>query len=65
VNELTSKVIYLGPTIAGKTHDKKAVEAAQVAYPTNATLDKDTGFQGYEPPGTLTLQPKKPPGAGT
>jgi hypothetical protein len=65
VNEMTSKVIYLGPTIAGKTHDKKAVDAAQVAYPTNATLDKDTGFQGYEPPGTLTLQPKKNLGAGT
>jgi hypothetical protein len=65
VNELTSKVIYLGPTIAGKTHDKKAVDAAPIVYPTNATLDKDTGFQGYEPPGTLTLQPKKNPGAGT
>jgi hypothetical protein len=65
VNELTSKVIYLGPTIAGKTHDQKAVDAAQVAYPTNATLDNDTGFQGYEPSGTLTLQPKKTPGAGT
>jgi len=64
VNEMTSKVIYLGPTIAGKTHDKKAVDAAPVAYPPNATLDKDTGFQGYEPPGTLTMQPKKSPGAG-
>ena len=64
VNEMTHKVISLGPTLAGKTHDKKAVDAAQVAYPSNATLDKDTGFQGYEPPGTLTLQPKKNPGAG-
>ena len=59
VNELTRKVIYLGPTIAGKTHDKKAADEAQIAYPTNATLDKDTGFQGYEPPGMLTPQPKK------
>lgn len=65
VHELTRKVISLGPTIAGKIHDKKAVDAAQVAYPTNTTLDKDTGFPGYEPPGTLTLQPKKTPGAGT
>src|SRR5215468_8835403 len=64
VNEMTHKVIYLGPTVAGKTHDKKAVDAAPVAYPTNATLDKDTGFQGYEPPGTLTMQPKKNPRAG-
>jgi hypothetical protein len=58
-------VISLGPTIAGKTHDKKAVDAAQVAYPTNATLDTDPGFQGYEPPGTLPLQPTKNLGAGT
>jgi DDE superfamily endonuclease len=64
VNEMTGKVTYLGPTVAGKTHDKKAVDDAQVTYPTNTTLDKDTGFQGYEPPGTLTMQPKKNPGAG-
>ena len=64
VNEMTRQVIYLGPTVAGKTHDKKAVAAAPVTYPTNATLDKDTGFQGYEPPGTLPMQPKKTPRAG-
>lgn len=59
VNEQTSKVIYLGPTVAGKTHDKTAADDAQIAYPLNATLDKDTGFQGYEPAGVLTAQPKK------
>ena len=65
VNELTRKVSYLGPTLAGTIHDQKAVDTAQVAYPTHATLDKDTGVQGYEPPGTLTLQPKKNLGAET
>jgi DDE superfamily endonuclease len=59
VNEHTHKVIYLGPTVAGKTHDKKAADTAQICYPTNATLGKDTGFQGYEPAGVLTRQPKK------
>ena len=59
VNETTRKVSYLGPTIAGKTHDKKAADAASIVYPSNATLDKDTGFQGYEPAGILTAQPKK------
>jgi Helix-turn-helix of DDE superfamily endonuclease/DDE superfamily endonuclease len=59
VNELTHKVVYLGPTLAGKTHDKKAADEARLAYPTNATLDKDTGFQGYEPERVLTMQPKK------
>jgi len=61
VNEQTSKVVYLGPTIAGKRHAKKAADEAQIAYPVNATLDKDTGFQGYEPAGVLTQQPKKSP----
>jgi hypothetical protein len=59
VNETTTKVVYLGPTIAGKTHDKKAADEDPIAYPVNATLEKDTGFQGYEPAGVLTQQPKK------
>lgn len=59
VNEHTGQVVYLGPTVPGKTHDKKAVDETPVAYRTNTTLDKDTGFQGYEPEGVLTTQPKK------
>jgi hypothetical protein len=64
VNETTRKVVYLGPTIPGKTHDKKAADEAALVYLTNATLDKDTGFQGYEPAGVLTRQPQKSPKAG-
>ena len=45
--------------MAGKTHDKKAADEADLVYPVNSTLDKDTGFQGYEPAGILTQQPKK------
>ena len=59
VNANTKQVVYVSPTVPGKTHDKKATDEAHVAYPTNATLDKDTGFQGYEPAATLTTQPKK------
>ena len=59
VNAHTDKVIYLGPTVAGKKHDKKAADEEEIAYPTNATLAKDTSFQGYEPAGVLTRQPKK------
>jgi DDE superfamily endonuclease len=65
VNETPRQVVYLGPTMPGKTHDKKAADEAPLAYMTNATLDKDTGFQGYEPAGVLTRQPKKSPKAGT
>jgi len=63
INEYTSKVVYLSPTVAGKTHDKKAVDEAALVSPVNSTLEKDTGFQGYEPAGVLTQQPKKSPEA--
>jgi hypothetical protein len=63
VNETTSTVVYLGPTLAGRTHEKKTADEAKIAYPTNAPLDKDTGFQGYEPEGVLTQQPPKSPKA--
>jgi hypothetical protein len=59
VNENTGQVVYLSPTVAGKQHDKKVADEAQIVYPANATLDKDTGFQGYEPAGVQTTQPKK------
>ena len=59
INEYTSKVVYLSPTVAGKTHDKRAADEADLVYPVNSTLDKDTGLQGYEPAGVLTQQPKK------
>ena len=49
----------------GSTHDKKAADAAQIVYPANATLGKDTGFQGYEPPGVVTYQPKKSRAGGS
>jgi DDE superfamily endonuclease len=63
INAYTRKVVYLSPTVAGKTHDKKATDEADLVYPVNSTLDKDTGFQGYEPAGVLPQQPKKSPEA--
>jgi hypothetical protein len=63
VNEQTDQGVYLGPTLPGKTHDKKAVDETPVAYRPHTTLDKATGFQGYEPGGVLTTQPKKSPKA--
>ncbi len=59
VNENTKKVIYLSATVEGKKHDSRAATEAAITYPANATLLKDTGFQGYEPHGVLTQQPKK------
>ena len=55
----TKKVLYLSPTVVGKTHDKKVADDHPISYPRCSTLGKDTGFQGYEPKGVITFQPKK------
>ena len=57
----THRVGYLSPTCGGKTHDKKIADRENIAYPRKASLGKDTGFQGYEPLGVTTYQPKKKP----
>ena len=59
VNENTGKVVYLSSTVEGKKHDKKLADESQISYPRNASLTKDTGFQGYEPEGVLSEEPKK------
>jgi hypothetical protein len=61
VNIHSLKVVYLSRTDVGKKHDKKLADEAAICYPQHATLAKDTGFQGYEPPGIMTWQPKKKP----
>lgn len=62
VQEHTGQVVYLGPTLEGKIHDKKAVELTHPAFPVNATLGQDSGFQGYAPTGVIVYQPKKTKG---
>ena len=55
------RVVYLGPTSPGSVHDKKLADESGLSFPADALVLKDTGFQGYEPPGTDTLQPRKKP----
>ena len=61
INEHTERVDYLSQTYCGKTQDKKIADREAIQYPPHATLDQDTGFQGYAPLGVLTFQPKKKP----
>jgi hypothetical protein len=58
-NAHSQKVVYLSPTVGGSVHDKKVADEAALAYPLNATLSQDTGFQGYTPQAVLVMQPKK------
>lgn len=57
----TKKIKALSDTTEGKKHDKTATDDWEVEFPPDSALFKDTGFQGYEPPNTVPIQPKKKP----
>lgn len=59
VQATTKRVGFLSQTYAGKTHDKKIVDAESIVYPSGTTLYQDTGFQGYAPEVEQLYQPKK------
>jgi len=58
------KVKYLSGTYEGKKHDKRICDDENMTFPEGITLGKDTGYQGYEPEGVITRQPKKKPRGG-
>jgi Helix-turn-helix of DDE superfamily endonuclease/DDE superfamily endonuclease len=53
------RVDFLSQTCAGKTHDKKIADTEGITYPSEASLYKETGFQGYNPAVKATHQAKK------
>jgi len=53
------RVCYLSPTVKGKTHDKKLADESELQFPHLATLEQDTGFQGFEVDSVIVLQPQK------
>jgi hypothetical protein len=55
------KVKFLSETVEGKRHDKKLADKEEYEFPEGSKMWKDTGFQGYEPEGVETFQPKKKP----
>jgi DDE superfamily endonuclease/Helix-turn-helix of DDE superfamily endonuclease len=61
VNMDTRMVEHLSGTCEGKKHDKKICDEERPTLPQGCTLYKDTGYQGYEPEGIETIQPKKKP----
>jgi hypothetical protein len=60
----TNKIKGRSRTRAGRIHDKTATDDEQYHFPPDSTLFKDTGFQGYEPDGITSSQPKKKPRNG-
>lgn len=64
VDRRTRKIKALSRTRPGKTGDKRVTDEEDYRFPKRCKLWKDTGFQGYEPPGITTFQPKKRPRKG-
>ncbi len=64
IERRTRKIKGLSTTCEGKKHDKKLADEQAPPFPKGSKLWKDTGFQGYEPEGVTTLQPKKKPKGG-
>jgi len=54
-------IIYLSKTYEGKKHDKAICDEEGLTFQPQIVLLKDTGFQGYEPGGVISLQPRKKP----
>jgi hypothetical protein len=53
------RVEYLSASHAGRAAEKGIADREGIAYPPGTALYKDSGFQGYEPPGAKTRQAKK------
>jgi hypothetical protein len=64
IDRRTRKIKGLSTTCEGKKHDKRLTDEQALCFPKGSKLWKDTGFQGYEPAGVTTLQPKKKPKGG-
>ena len=64
ISNRQNKILFLSETVEGKKHDKKLAEEENYEFPEGSKLWKDTGFQGYEPLGVITFQPKKKPKGG-
>lgn len=61
ISQRRGKVVFLSDTYEGKKHDKAICAAEAYAFPEGSKLWQDTGFQGYEPEGVTTFQPKQKP----
>ena len=61
ISQRRGKVVFLSDTYEGKKHDKAICDEEDYRFPERSKLWKDSGFQGYEPAGVTTFQPKKKP----
>ena len=56
------KILFIGKSHPGSTHDKKMADKDIPFFPMGSVLWQDSGYQGYLPPGVVkTYQPLKKP----
>jgi len=57
------RIVSVGTTVRGSTHDKTQAEADAPPFPPDSQGAADLGYQGYRPPNLrLTIPLKKPKG---
>lgn len=57
------RIVYLGATARGSTHDKTQAEADAPPFPPDSRAGADLGYLGFHPPNvTVTVPLKKPQG---
>lgn len=59
-----ARVLYLGRTFIGRTHDKKMVDEENIVFPDYSFIWKDLGYQGYLPDNVTCFEPHKKPRNG-
>lgn len=65
IDKATGLVVGLGATYPGSIHDKKIAEYDGMRFLDGSTHDQDTGYQGFQPNGSVARQPKKKPKGGS
>lgn len=58
VTTVTCVILFVSPTVCGKTHDKKMADT-MYSFPVSCILYQDTGYQGYAPEKVTVIQPIK------
>lgn len=58
------RIVYLGATARGSTHDKTQAEADAPPFPEGSQAGGDLGYLGYHPPNVTVTVPRKKPKGG-
>ncbi|TAE31865.1 MAG: hypothetical protein EAZ92_02230 [Candidatus Kapaibacterium sp.] len=49
------EILFLSPAVEGAMHDKRLADEMELSLPETTRLLKDTGFQGFDIDGSLSV----------